>query len=377
MLDLELSEEQQLLKDSADRFIERDYGFDVRRKAAATDDGFRREVWKQFADLGWLAVGLPEDQGGFGGARDTAVVMESLGRGLVVEPYLSCVVLAGQAVALAGSDAQKEELLGGVIAGDLLLSLAHAEPRSRYNLAHVETSAAKDGGGWTLNGKKGLVLNGDTADRFVVSARTSGGVSDEKGLALFVVDSGADGVAVRGYPTNEGGRAAEVTLENVAVGSDAMLGDGEALPHIGAVIDRAAAAVCAESLGLMAVLNDLTLDYSKTRKQFGQTIGSFQALQHRMVDMFVALEEARSLTSVYMADVDSQDAAERALAVSAMKVQCDKSSRTVGQEAIQLHGGIAMTDDYMASHYFKRLSMIHRLFGDIDWHLERYARLTD
>ena len=378
MLDLELSEEQRLLKDSADRFVARDYAFESRREAVAGEDGFRREVWRRFASLGWLGVGLPEDFGGSGGARETAVLMESLGRGLVVEPYLACVVMAAKAVALAGADAQKEELLGGVVSGDLLLSLAYAEPRSRYDPAHVETRAEAAGDAWVLNGHKGLVLNGDTADRFVVSARASGDVADEDGVALFVVDAGADGVHARGYPTNDGGRAAEVSLENVAVAADALLGGDSTggARVVAEVVDRAAAAVCAESLGLMAALNDLTVDYAKTREQFGQPIGKFQALQHRMVDMFVALEESRSLTAVYMADVDSAEAAERQLAVSAMKAQCDKAGRAVGQEAIQLHGGIAMTDDYIASHYFKRLSAIHRLFGDIDWHLERYARLA-
>lgn len=375
MLDLELSEEQQLLQDSANRFIEREYDFADRRKAANSEEGFRRSAWKTFADLGWLAVGLPEDQGGFGGARETAVLMEALGRGLVVEPYLATVVMAGKAVALAGSDAQKDEMLGQVISGELLMSLAHGELKSRYTISHVETRAEASSNGWILNGHKGVVLNGDTADRLVVSARTSGATTDEDGISLFIVDPEADGVTVRGYPTNDGGRAAEITLENVT--AEAMLGEeGKAYPVLEEVIDRAAAALCAESLGLMAVLNDMTTEYAKTREQFGQAIGKFQILQHRMVDMFVALEESRSLTAVYMADVDSSDRNERRYAVSAMKVQCDKAGRSVGQEAVQLHGGIAMTDDYSASHYFKRLSVIARLFGDSDWHLDRFADLT-
>jgi alkylation response protein AidB-like acyl-CoA dehydrogenase len=375
MLDLELSEEQQLLQDSANRFIEREYDFADRRKAANSEEGFRRSAWKTFADLGWLAVGLPEDQGGFGGARETAVLMEAMGRGLVVEPYLATVVMAGKAVALAGSDAQKDELLGAVIGGEMLMSLAHGELKSRYTISHVETRAEASGDGWVLNGHKGVVLNGDTADRLIVSARTSGKTQDEVGISLFVVDPGADGVTVRGYPTNDGGRAAEVTLENVK--AIAMLGaEGKAYPVLEEVMDRAAAAICAESLGLMAVLNDMTTDYAKTREQFGQAIGKFQILQHRMVDMFVALEESRSLTAVYMADVDSSDRDERRYAVSAMKVQCDKAGRRVGQEAVQLHGGIAMTDDFSASHYFKRLSVMARQFGDSDWHLDRFADLT-
>jgi len=377
MLSFDLTEEQQLLKDSADRFIERAYPFDKRRKASTSEEGFSREHWKQFADLGWLAVGLPEDQGGFGGAREVAVLMEAFGRGLVVEPWLASVLLAGGTIGRSGSAAQKEELLGGLVAGERLLAFAHAEPKSRYDISCVATTATKAGDGWKLDGHKALVLNGDTADSFVVSARTGGKERDEKGISLFVVDAGTKGLEVRGYPTNDGGRAAEVKLSGVSVGKDALLGaEGGAYGAIEEAIDRGAAALCAESLGLMAVLNDMTVDYSKTRVQFDQAIGKFQALQHRMADMFVALEESRSITDVYMADVDESDRDERRRAVSAMKIQCDRAGRKVGQEAIQLHGGIAMTDDYSASHYFKRLSLIARQFGDVDWHLDRYAALT-
>jgi alkylation response protein AidB-like acyl-CoA dehydrogenase len=374
MLSFDLTDEQQLLKDSVERFIERSYPFDKRRKNSKTDEGFSRENWKQFAELGWLAVGLPEDQGGFGGAREVAVLMEAFGRGLVTEPWLASVLLAGGTIARAGSVAQQEELLSALIAGESILAFAHGEPKSRYDIARVETTATKAGDGWSLSGHKAVVLNGDTADKLVVSARTSGMARDREGISLFIVDAGAMGVEVRGYPTNDGGRAAEIVFSG-ATGT--LLGaEGKAYGVIEETVDRATAAVCAESLGLMSVLNDMTLEYSKTREQFGQTIGKFQALQHRMADMFVALEEARSLSDVYMADVDSDDLAERQRAVSALKVQCDKSARKVGQEAIQLHGGIAMTDDYQASHYFKRLSIIARQFGDVDWHLDRYAALT-
>ena len=374
MLSFDLTDEQQLLKDSVERFIERSYPFDKRRKNSKTDEGFSRENWKQFAELGWLAVGLPEDQGGFGGAREVAVLMEAFGRGLVTEPWLASVLLAGGTIARAGSVAQQEELLGALIAGESILAFAHGEPKSRYDIARVETTATKAGDGWSLSGHKAVVLNGDTADKLVVSARTSGKARDREGISLFIVDAGAKGVEVRGYPTNDGGRAAEIVFSGA---KGTLLGaEGKAYGVIEETVDRATAAVCAESLGLMSVLNDMTLEYSKTREQFGQTIGKFQALQHRMADMFVALEEARSLSDVYMADVDSGDLAERQRAVSALKVQCDKSARKVGQEAIQLHGGIAMTDDYQASHYFKRLSIIARQFGDVDWHLDRYAALT-
>jgi len=374
MLSFDLTDEQQLLKDSVERFIERGYPFDKRRAVSKSDEGFSREHWKQFADLGWLAVGLPEDQGGFGGAREVAVLMEAFGRGLVIEPWLGSVLLAGGTIARAGSTVQQEELLGAMIAGQSVMALAHSEPKSRYDIARVETTAKKAGDGWSLEGHKALVLNGDAADKLVVSARTAGKKRDREGISLFLVDPKASGIEVRGYPTNDGGRAAEIKFSGAA--GTLLGGEGNAFDAIEETIDRATAAVCAESLGLMAVLNAMTLEYSKTREQFGQAIGKFQALQHRMADMFVALEESRSLADVYMDDVDSADRAERQRAVSALKVQCDKAGRLVGQEAVQLHGGIAMTDDYQASHYFKRLSIIARQYGDADWHLDRYAALT-
>ena len=377
MFDFEADEGQRLLGESVQRFVEREYGFAARREAVASEEGWKREVWRRFAELGWLAVGLPQELGGFGGARETAVLMESFGRALVVEPWLASVAMASRAVALAGDAAWKEALLAPAMRGETLLALAWAEPASRYDLAHVATRAERlAGGGWRLRGRKGLVLNGAAADRLVVTARIAGGTAEKEGIALFVVDPAAEGVAVQGYATNDGGRAAEAVFDGVTLDEGAMLGEADGFAAIEEVVDRAAAAVCAESLGLMAALNEMTFDYARTRRQFDQAIAGFQALQHRMVDMFVALEESRSLVAVATGDVDSPDGDERRRAVSAMKVQCDKAGRKVGQEAIQLHGGIAMTDDYAASHYFKRLSVIARLFGDLDWHLERYAALA-
>ncbi|MEM7123544.1 MAG: acyl-CoA dehydrogenase family protein [Pseudomonadota bacterium] len=376
-MDLELSSEQQLIKESADRFVERDYPFNDRRAAAKSEQGFRPEIWKTFAELGWLGIGLPEDVGGFGGAKDVAILSESLGKGLVNEPFLASVVLGGGTLARAGTPAQQQDVLPSLVAGETLLAFAHGERQSRNDIAAVTTTAKSQGGGYRLDGAKSVVLNGDTADRLVVSARTAGGDRDEDGLSLFLVDTDAKGVSRRGYATNDGSRAAEIVFEGVEVPSDALIGEeGAAYPIIEETVDRGAAALCGEALGLMAALNDLTIDYSKTREQFGQPIGKFQALQHRMVDMFVALEEARSLTTVYMNDVDSDDRDERRLAVSAMKAQIGKSGRLVGQEAIQLHGGIGMTEEYAAGHYFKRLTIVARLFGDIDWHLERFAALS-
>ncbi len=377
MIDLELSSEQQLIKESADRFVERDYKFSDRRASAKSEQGFRPEVWKTFAELGWLGLGLPEDVGGFGGAKDVAILSESLGRGLVNEPFLASVVLGGGTLARAGTSAQQQDVLPSLVAGETLMAFAHGERQSRNDIAAVTTTAKSQDSGYKLDGAKSVVLNGDTADRLVVSARMAGGDRDEDGLSLFLVDADASGVSRRGYATNDGSRAAEISFDGVEVSSDALIGEeGAAYPVIEETIDRGAAALCGEALGLMAALNDLTIDYSKTREQFGQPIGKFQALQHRMVDMFVALEEARSLTTVYMNDVDSDDRDERRLAVSAMKAQIGKSGRLVGQEAIQLHGGIGMTEEYAAGHYFKRLTIVARLFGDVDWHLERFAKLS-
>ena len=370
MLNLELNEGQLLLQESVDRFVEREYDFERHRASVAEDEGFSRSLWKEFAELGWLGVGLDSE---FGGARDVAILMEGLGRGLVVEPFLSSIVMAAKAIAIAGGGDEGSEIIARTATGDHLLSFAFTEPRSRYHFDHVATRATRSGGGWTLNGRKSLVFNGDTADSLVVTARTSGGAREHGGLSLFLVDGESDGVSRRAYPTNDSRRAADIDFHD-APGRLLGMAD-EAHPVIAEVVDRAAAAVCAESLGLMSRLNDLTVDYSKTREQFGQPIGRFQVLQHRMVDMFVALEESRSMTTVYMGDVDASDAVERQRAVSAMKVQCDKAGRLVGQEAVQLHGGIAMTQDYEAGHHFKRLSVIHRLFGDIDWHLDRFASL--
>ena len=378
MLGFESTEEEELLKESVDRFIERDYPFDRRLAAARSETGFREAIWATFAELGWLGLSLPESAGGFGGgARQTALMMEAFGRGLVTEPYLASIVMAGGAVAASGSDNQVASLLPGVASGDKRLSLAYAEPHSRYDLNSVSTSAVRKADGYVLNGHKSVVLNGDTADSLIISARISGTELDQAGISLFVVPGAQQGVTVRGYATNDAGRAADITFDNVEVGDDALLGEeGEAFAKLEQIVDRATAAVCAESLGIMTVLNDITLEYSKTRQQFGQPIGKNQAIQHRLVDMFVALEESRSLLSIYMGDVDSDDARERTRAVSAMKIQIGKAGLLVGQEAIQLHGGIAMTDEYIAGHYFKRLTVITRLFGDVDWHLDRFAAIA-
>jgi alkylation response protein AidB-like acyl-CoA dehydrogenase len=370
-MDFDYTDEQRQLRDTLQRYIAKQYTFDARRKLAQTEQGYSREHWQAFADLGLLALTLPEAHGGLGGnAIDTMVAMEPLAPALLLEPYLATVVICGGLIADAGSDAQKDALLSAVGAGELLLAFAHCEPGTRYERNHVATTAKSDGDGYVLNGAKTVVSAGDQADRLIVSARTAGGVRDHAGISLFTVDRAASGVGVRGYPTQDGTRAAEITLTGVRVDADARLGAaGGALPLIEHAIDRGIAALCGEAVGLMAALNAATLEYLKTREQFGGPIGRFQALQHRMVDMFIAAEEARSMAILASVGVQSADPAERRRTVSMAKARVGQSSRFVGQQAVQLHGGMGVTDDLVVSHWFKRLTTIDLLFGDADHHV--------
>jgi alkylation response protein AidB-like acyl-CoA dehydrogenase len=371
------NDDQKLLAESADRFVLDDYAFETRRKIMAMDGGFSRDVWAQFADLGWLALPIPEEHGGIGGSTvDTAVLLECLGRGLVVEPFHSTVVMGAGAVAAAGNDAQKGEILAAVAEGRMLLGFAHIEPRARFTLNHVETKAAKDGAGFVLNGEKAIVHNAETADKLIVSARTAGGITDMDGVTLFLVDRDADGVELRSYPTIDGLRASEVMLTNVTVGAGAVLGDVDgAMPVIETVVDRACILMCAEAAGAMDAAVKLTVEYMKGRVQFGRPIGEFQVLQHRAVEMLGAKDFSRALTYRSAGVVDVADAHERARAVSAAKVEMGKAGKKIGQDGVQLHGGMGMTDDMAVGHYFKRLTMIDMLFGNSDHHMRRFARL--
>ena len=371
------NDDQKLLAESADRFVLDDYAFETRRKIMAMDGGFSRDVWAQFADLGWLALPIPEAHGGIGGSTvDTAVLLECLGRGLIVEPYHSTVVMGAGAVAAAGSDGQKNEILAGVAEGKTLLAFAHIEPRARFTLNHVETTATKDGAGFVLNGEKAVVHNAETADTLIVSARTAGGTADMDGVTLFLVDRDADGVELRSYPTIDGLRASEVLLTNVKLGADAVLGDVDgAMPAIETVADRASVLMCAEAAGAMDAAVKLTVEYLKTRVQFGRPIGEFQVLQHRAVEMLGAKEYSRALTYRAAGVVDVANARERARAVSAAKVEMGRGGKKIGQDGVQLHGGMGMTDDMAVGHYFKRLTMIDMLFGNADHHMRRFARL--
>ena len=377
-MDCSLSDEQSMLKDSIEKFVQNDYDFDTRRKIMANDEGFSRELWSQMAELGWLAVPFAEEDGGFGGgAIELMLVMEQIGRGLIVEPYMATVVLAGGFLKRAGSAEQKEKYLSGVIDGSKLGAFAFAEPQGRFNLADLTTTAAADGDGYVLNGHKAVVLNGPSADFLVVSARTSGEQRDEAGVSVFVLDADTAGVSRRDYPTVDGLRAAEITLENVRVGADALIGEaGQALPLIQEVIDEATLAVGCEAVGNMEVAYKSTVDYSKQRVQFGQPIGKFQVLQHRMVDMFMEYEQAKSLMYMAAMRMDEGYGAVAQKAVSAFKVQVGKSGRYVGQQAVQVHGGMGMTEELHIGHYFKRLTMIDTLFGNVDFHLRRYGSIA-
>ncbi len=375
-MDFSLSAEQQLIKDSVDRFVREEYELESRRKFIAAEDGFSRDNWAKMAELGWLGVSLPEEYGGFdGGPVETMIIMEAFGTGLVVEPYFPTVVLGANFLSAGAGDEVKRELLVKLTDGKLMMAFAYAERQSRYNLADVEFKAEKDGDGWVLNGHKGVVLNAASADKIVVSGRTAGASRDTDGITLFLVDGTADGLSRRDYPTVDGLRASELTFEAVKVGGDAVLGEVDGgLALIEQVADHGIAALAAEAVGCMSVLLETTNEYLKTRKQFGVPIGKFQVLQHRAVDMFMEVEQSRSMAYFVTLKLD-EDPVERAKAASAAKIQIGKGGRYVGQQAVQLHGGMGMTDELNVGHYFKRLTMIEAMFGDQDHHLRKYASL--
>ena len=376
-MDFSLTEEQRLLKDSVDRFVRESCPLDRRRALVSGEPGYSEESWRRMAALGWLGACVPETYGGIGGGPvETMLLMEAFGAGLVPEPYFPSVVLGGGLVAAAGSEAQKQALLPALAAGDLKLAFACVEVQAGYDLFDVETTAERRGGGYVVNGAKGVVLGAPTADRIIVCARTAGGSRDRDGIGLFLVDRAADGVRLRGYPTVDGLRAAEVAFENVAVEEDAVLGDpGGAWPAIEAVAERAVAALCAEAVGAMDAIVRGAAEYLKTRKQFGRPIGTFQVLQHQFADMVIALEEARSMAYAATLRLDEPDALLRAKTISGAKHVIGRNGRLIGQRGIQLHGGMGMTEEMDVGHYFKRLTVIDLTFGDHAHHLKRYAAL--
>lgn len=373
----DLTEEQRLLKENVERLLFDKYSFENRRVYQGEGRGYSEAMWSRYAELGLLALPFPDEYGGFGGGTvETMLVSEAFGKALILEPYFATAILAGGVLRHAASEAQKKEIIPAIAEGRTKLAFAYAEPQSRYDLFDVATQAKKDGDGWILNGAKGLVLHGDTADKIIVSARTDGGTREKGGIGLFLLDADTPGLTRRGYPTQDGLRSAEITLETVRVEESNVIGDpAGAFPVISRVADEAVAAICAEAVGCFDKMQAVTLDYLKTREQFGRKIGTFQALQHRAADMFVELEQSRSM-AMYAAIMAAEgDATERERALSAAKVQIGRSAKAIGQEAVQLHGAIGMTMEYSVGHYFKRVTMIDTLFGDADHHLTRLARL--
>ena len=372
-MDFDLSEEQRLLKESVDGLLADSYDFDQRKKYMAEKGGWSKTLWGKLAEQGLLGLPFSEEDGGIGvGGVETMIVMEALGKALVLEPYLATVILGGGFLRHGGSAEQKAAYIPGIIDGSKTFAFAQLEKNSRYDLGDVSTTAKKKGDGWVIDGEKFVVLNGEAADVLVVTARTKGGQRDSSGIGVFLVPGNAKGIARKGYPTQDGLHAADITLTGVEVGSDAVIGDPEnGLPLIERVVDEARCALCAEAVGAMDESLKATVEYLKTRKQFGVAIGSFQTLQHRAADMFVAVEQARSMSMFATMASEFDNARERATAVAAAKVQIGKSAKFVGQQSIQLHGGIGMTQEAKIGHYFKRLTMIENTFGDTDYHLRR------
>jgi pimeloyl-CoA dehydrogenase small subunit len=374
-MDFDLSEEQRLLRDSVERLLADHYGFDKRRAHLAEPDGWSRTLWSQYAELGLLGVPFAESYGGFGGGSiDVMLVMEAFGRVLALEPYLATVVLGGTALRLAGTDTQKSALLPQIVEGRMILAFAHGERQARYDLTDVLTTARPRGGGWVLDGAKSIVLHGDSARQLVVSARTAGERDDPDGITLFLVDAAANGLARRSYPMRDGTRAAEISFSGVEIADRDVLGEvGAAMPVIEQVVEAGIAATTAEAVGAMEAMQALTLEYLKTRQQFGRPIGENQALQHRAAEMLMALEQGRSMAMLAAMMVEEPNAAERAHNIAMAKIGVGQASKFVSQNAIQLHGGIGMTEEYAVGHYFRRCMVIEHLFGDTAHHLSRLA----
>jgi len=375
-MDFNFNEEQTLIQSQVAQFIQRDYEWEKRQVLVASDLGFSSENWKTFAELGWLGISLSEKSGGFGGsALESMIIMEEFGKGLVVEPFLETVILCAGLIDSCGNEEQKADLLGPVISGEMHLALGFTEPQSRFNLADVTTEAKKKNGDYLVSGFKSVVMNGPNADKLIISARTSGKQDDKEGISLFVIDRNLEGVSLRNYPTVDGRRASEVTLENVIIPSSSLLSEeGKGFQHLEGAIDRATLAICAEAVGAMEVLYKATVEYTKTREQFGQAIGKFQVLQHRMVDMFMEYEQSKSL--LYMATIKNVEGSKDAKkAISGLKYQVGKAAKFIGQQSVQLHGGMGVTEELNVGHFFKRLTTIITIFGNTDYHLKRYSQL--
>jgi alkylation response protein AidB-like acyl-CoA dehydrogenase len=375
-----LTEEQIMLRDGVARFVEQNHDFAKRRGLIELPMGHSPGLWSEMVQLGWLGVTLNEEQGGFGGGpAELAIIMEEVGRALVLEPILSNAVFGADLLARYGSTEQQYSLLPDVVAGESKVALAYLEPGARYNPLWIETTAAARDGGFVLNGQKRNVLDGVLADKFVVSARTSGEAGDPGGITLFLVDAGAAGLESQDFRTYDGLRASTLSLRDVSVSADVAIGGmgatGEGGPILEDIVQLACVATCAEAIGAMQALFDLLLDYLRAREQFGKPIGNFQALQYRATDMYIALQQARAMTQQAVTALcveDGGDRRERERLVAATKIQVNEAAALVGCEGVQMHGAIAITDEYSASHYFKRLEAIESLFGDNDYHLTKF-----
>ncbi len=375
-MDFTFNEEQSLIQDQVDQFVQKEYDWETRQSLSNSELGFGEDNWKKFAELGWLGISVSEDSGGFGGsAIESMLIMEAFGKGLVVEPFLETVIMAGGLIDDHGSDQQKSSFLEPAIAGEMHLALAYAEPQSRFNLSDVVTEARVDGDNFIINGYKSVVMNGPSADQIIVSARTSGTQLDESGISLFIIDANASGLDKTNYKTVDGRRASDLTFENVSVSKENLIGDQDkGFEILDSAIDKAILAISAEAVGAMEVLYKTTVEYTKTREQFGTAIGKFQVLQHRMVDMFMEYEQCKSL--LYMATMKHEEKAEDAKkAISGLKYQVGKAGKFIGQQAVQLHGGMGVTDELNVGHYFKRLTTVGTIFGNTDYHLKKYTSL--
>ena len=375
-MDFTFNEEQSLIQDQVDQFVQKEYDWETRQSLSNSELGFGEDNWKKFAELGWLGISVSEDSGGFGGsAIESMLIMEAFGKGLVVEPFLETVIMAGGLIDDHGSDQQKSSFLEPAIAGEMHLALAYAEPQSRFNLSDVVTDAKADGDNFIINGYKSVVMNGPSADQIIVSARTSGTQLDENGISLFIIDANASGLDKTNYKTVDGRRASDLTFENVSVSKESLIGvQDKGFEILDSAIDKAILAISAEAVGAMEVLYKTTVEYTKTREQFGTAIGKFQVLQHRMVDMFMEYEQCKSL--LYMATMKHEEKAEDAKkAISGLKYQVGKAGKFIGQQAVQLHGGMGVTDELNVGHYFKRLTTVGTIFGNTDYHLKKYTSL--
>lgn len=374
-MDFEPSEDQRLLVESVTRMLGDTYGFAQRKSYMGQAEGYAPAIWSQFAELGLLGLPFAEEYGGFGGgAQEVMLVMQAFGRALVLEPFLSTVVLAGTAVNRAGSAQQKQAILPAIAEGRLKMAFAHGERQARYDLNDVVTTAKRNGSGWVLDGSKTVVSHGEAADKLIVSARTGGDRHDEDGITLFLVDAQAPGVARRGYLSRDDTRAADIALSNVSVPDADVLGEvGHGLPIVRRVVEAGIAATAGETVGAMEAMNEMTLEYSKTRVQFGQPIGSYQVVQHRLADMFMTQEQGRSMAMLATMSVDNPDDAARTHDIALAKVGIGQAGRYVSQSAVQMHGGIGMTEEYAVGHYFRRCMVIERLFGDPAYYLAKLA----